>query len=279
MSKEQVEKARSRGSGTGRPRSAVRHGGKRVGAGGKVASSKVRELAEKTGISHRDAARVVSGKMTVAAVLKEMMQREKLRPLIDRGELEESLAGQVVRGMITLDKGLLMTRLHKTSDWRGTQSLFDDLLGAGETAMFFMFGREPFEANVKENLKYDVVLMTGDDQIEKVVKHDIIMVCKKEELDELLSARTVDGELAKQQLGPSTSFVDRFRSRKETLFDLHEKQRAVRVTFRDGTILEGRMGWFGKWEVQLVVSEGCAPVVFLHAFHAFVGLDNEGKSE
>ena len=279
MSNDQPRNASQRSKRARDAGTSGRRGRKPANSRDKAVSSKARELAERTGISHQDAIRVVAGKATVAAVLKEMMQREKLRPLIARGELEESLAGQVARGLISLDKGRLMTRLHKCPDWRGTQSIFNDLLESGDAVMFFLFGREPFEGKVKENLKYDVVLMAENDQTEKVVKHSIVMLCNKEEFDEVLSVRKADDALAKQQLGPSTSFVNRYRGKKETLFDLHERQTSVRVTFRDGTMLEGRIGWFGKWEVQFVISDHCAPVVFPHAFHGLVGLDNEGKAE
>ncbi len=257
-------------AGRGKPEKGRQQKGRRKKAGPPPAlAKKAAEIAERTGLSQKDALRVASGKVTVQKVLKEMLVREKLKVLIGRGELNPMYVPAIVAGQMPLERAKFLTRLLDDESWRSTQSIFEDLVESGKARVFFLFGREPFAAKVPKISKYDVWFQREDgDEVEQTEKHNVILSCETEELDELLAARSVDESVAAKALGPSVSYKDRFRSDKEVFYKHSLSQEPIRVTFRDGMVVTGRVGWFGRWEFQLKLSETCQPVVFRHAMYS-----------
>ncbi len=237
---------------------------------------KVKALQTRTGLPFREALSVVRGKATVQQVLLRLMKEEKLKKLVAKGELDPMFVPAVLGGTMALDRAKYVTRLLRDEAWRSTGSILEDLKESGDRAVFFLFGRQPFEAAVSKMTKYDVWLQReGEEEPEETQKHNIIYVCRPEEKQEFLSLMDRDEEVVKLGLGASTSYQDRFRSTKEALYELHRKGTKARVTFRDGSVLVGRIGWFGKWEFQLEMAETCRPVVFRHAMYALEAVEEE----
>ena len=230
---------------------------------------KARDLQSRTGIPFWDAVSVVQGKATVQQVLVQLLKKEKLLKLVDKGELDPMFVPAVLSGTMSLDKAKYVTALLRDEAWRSTKSVLDELHASGDRAVFFLFGREPVTATIPQITKYDVWLQPeGGDEAEQTQKHNLIYLCRPEEKDELLSSTGLAEDVAKLGLGPSVNYKDRFRSTKETLYEHHRNRTRTRVTFRDGKVLEGYVGWFGKWEFELEVSPTCRPVIFRHALYA-----------
>ncbi len=247
-------------------RQGKRHGRPRIHP--KLAQ-KARELSERTGLGTKDALRVARGQVTVQQVLKEMLVREKLKAEVERGDLDPMYIPSIISGQMPLERAKRLTNLLRDDAWRSTASILDDMPESGEERVFFLFGRNPLVARVPKITKYDVWLQQGDDRDpEQTEKHNIILSCRVEELDNVISAQSTDMKVAELDLGPSSSYKDRFRSDKEILYDHHLSGAPIRVTFRNGMVLEGQVGWFGRWEFELIVSKRCRPVLFRHAMYA-----------
>ena len=266
----------------GRQRAAGRkgpHGGRRQGKGGRrkpgvppKLAKKAEEIAKRTGLGRREALRVASGKATVQQVLKEMLVREKLKAEVSKGELDPMYVPAIVGRQMTLDRAKFLTRLLKDEAWRSTASILEELVESGRKQAFVLFDRKPFVAKVARISKYDVWFQKDEGgEPEQTEKHNIIVSCAVEELDELEASTQFDEDVRAKHLGASVSYKDRFRSDKEVLYRYHLSGEPVRVTFRDGRILTGRVGWFGRWEFELKVSDTCRPVVFRHAMYALGG--------
>ncbi len=235
---------------------------------------KVKALQARTGLPFREAAWVVQGKATVQQVLLRLMKEEKLKKLVDKGELDPMFVPAVLGGTMSLDRAKYVTQLLRDEAWRSTRSVLEELHESGDTAVFFLFGREPFEATVPKLSKYDVWLQrAGEEEPEETQKHNILYVCRVEEKQEFLSLVDRNEEVAKLGLGASTNYQDRFRSTKETLYEHHRRGIRTRVTFRDGSVLVGKIGWFGKWEFELEMTETCRPVIFRHAMYALEAVE------
>ena len=254
-------------------------GGRRQGKGARRKASvppklakKAEEIAQRTGLGRRDAMRVASGKVTVQQVLKEMLVREKLKAEVAKGELDSMYVPAIVGRQMTLDRAKFLTRLLKDEAWRSTASILDELAESGRERAFVLFGRDPFVAKIARISKYDVWFQIGEGgEPEQIEKHNIIVSCAVEELDELEGATQFDDAVRSKHLGASVSYKDRFRSDKEVLYRYHLSGEPIRVTFRDGRVLTGQVGWFGRWEFELKVSDTCKPVVFRHAMYALEG--------
>lgn len=160
-----------------------------------------------------------------------------------------------------------------------------DLRTSGGEGCFYLFGEAPFSARVTAVEKYDVVLHgEGGTEERRVQKHEIRWVStelSKEEVEKLVSTDPVVGA---QDIGPSKSYRDRFRSSKKVLFRHHRDHTPTRVVLRDGTVLTGFVGWFGKWEFELQLIDpkkknlakakpAGSVVVFRHSMHSLEALE------
>lgn len=230
---------------------------------------KAKEIASRTGVSMRDAIRVASGKITVQQVLKEMMFEEKVNGLMRKHGLERAMAINIARGMVDLETALLLKEMKRCSDWVPERSVLLQLNETGEPGFFYLFGQEPFSARVTKVEKYDVWFQRTDEEPEKVEKHCVLMACRPQEQEELQKLMAKEENVSSLGLGPSTSYKDRYRSRKRILYRHHRDRIPTRVVLRDGTLIDGRLGWFGKWEFQFHMTETCSPVVFRHAMYSF----------
>jgi sRNA-binding regulator protein Hfq len=236
---------------------------------------KADEIVDRTGIDKRDAIRVALGKTTVQDVLKRMMVEEKAAKLVRRHGLPRSVAFNVVRGQVSLDQAVLLKELKESESWQPERSILIERHESKEPAVFYAFGREPFVADVTKLTKYDCWLARPDEEPEELQKHELILACDPAVQPELEERKTTDERVAAMELGPSERYTDRFRSSKRVLFRHHKEKTPIRVVFRNGMVIEGHVGWFGKWEFSLAVSPTCEVVVFRHAMHSLEPIAGE----
>jgi sRNA-binding regulator protein Hfq len=236
---------------------------------------KASEIADRSGLNQKDAIRVALGKATVQQVLKEMMFREKVEALIRRHGLERSTACNVIRGSLDLDTAVLLQGIKESRAWNPERSVLTELKRQGGQGVFFVYGRSPIRASVTGVEKYDCWLAEPDRQPAQTEKHAILMACRPEEQARVEELRSTDKGVAGENLGPSVNYKDRFRSRKRVLFKHHRDKVRTRVTLRDGSVLEGEVEWFGKWEFGLRVDRDTVPVIFRHAMHRFEAVDSD----
>ena len=235
------------------------------------------EIAERSGLAEKDAVRVAMGNATVRQVLEEMMFREEVERLMKAHGLQRGAAREVARGTADLESLLLLRELRECEAWRRNESVLDRFHRDGKDGIFHLFGRQPFRARVARIQKYDCWLAQAGREPEKMEKHNILMVCLPEERSELETLKGLDAETAGLNLGPSASYRDRFRSSKRVLFTHHRDRVLTRVVLRDGSVVTGTVGWFGRWEFSMHLSGTCGPVVFRHALHRLQAMESAGK--
>jgi sRNA-binding regulator protein Hfq len=242
---------------------------------------KAADISSRTGIDKKRAIGVALGRTTVQEVLKEMMVEEKAERYIRQHDLARGTAFAVARGIQTLENALLLKSLRQSESWQPDRSVLWDLKKSKSTGIFYIYGRKPLAARVTQITKYDCWLAPpdeADEKAEELQKHDILLVCPPEQHTELETHKSVDSAVAEKQLGPSVNYSTRARSSKRTLFRHHRDNILTRVVLRDGTVLEGKVDWFGKWEFRLLLSETCGVVVFRHAMYALEGRSTPTQS-
>ena len=75
----------------------------------------------------------------------------------------------------------------------------------------------------------------------------------------------IDQEVHRQGLQPVIPIAERYHIPDEELFSCQRKGQQLRLTMRGGEVLEGRVEWFGAYDVKLELSTGRSVVVFRHA--------------
>lgn len=216
-------------------------------------AAKAEEIASRSGLPMGLATQVARGRLSLNDALKKLMEREKVERLAQQHGLVIPLAQAVVWGKLTLEHALLAKGLRECPDWQPERSLLHRLKDTQGEATFYAFGEEPFVARVAKNEQFDVVLAVEGQEERRLTKHFLKLVSAEATAEDLAPLLGVDEAVAARALGPSTSYRDRFRSKKRILFKHYRDHLPTRVVLRDGTVLVGFMGWFGKWEFELAL--------------------------
>lgn len=240
--------------------------------------ARAREIAERSGLPMSLAREVAIGRLSLNEALHRLMRRDKADRLMRQHGLSRSAAFNVASGHQSLEVALLAKELQESEARQPDRSVLADLQASGELGTFYLFAQEPFRAKVLDVEIYDVVVQGPDEQERRLAKHDIELVAPERAPEDLAPLITEDAAVAQKALGPSTSYRDRFRSSKRTLFSHHRDRVPTRVVLRDGRVVTGFVGWFGKWEFELALVKpqkkiGTAKpvgsvVIFRHALHA-----------
>lgn len=261
----------------------VGHPGKKKAADGKgpvdPLAVKAAEIAKRSGLPLPLAQEVAAGTCTLNEALHRLMRGDKADRLARAHGLSKTVAMAVVDGKTTLDAALLAKGLEECEARQPDRSVLLDLRASGQPGCFFAFGEEPWSGRVTALEKYDVVLAPeGTLEERKLPKHALRFVATELVAPEVQQLMGSAPEVASLCLGPSTSYRDRFRSSKRVLYKHHRDRVPTRVVLRDGTVLTGLVGWFGKWEfeLQLIDPRKAKPakakpvgavVIFRHALH------------
>lgn len=216
-------------------------------------AAKAAEIARRSGLPMGLANQVARGRLSLNDALKKLMEREKVERLAKQHGFEVPLAQAVVWGKVTLEHALLAKGLRECPDWKPDRSVLHRLRDTSGEATFFAFGEEPFVARVADNERFDVVLAVEGQEERRLPKHLLKLIAETATAEELAPLIGMDETVAAREMGPSTSYRDRFRSKKRILFKHYRGHIPTRVVLRDGTVLVGFVGWFGKWEFELAL--------------------------
>lgn len=243
-------------------------------------ADKAAEIAKRSGLPLPLAQEVAAGTCTLNEALRRLMRGDKADRLVRAHGLSKTVAMAVVDGKTTLEAALLAKGLEECEARQPDRSVLLDLRASGQPGCFFAFGEEPWSARVTAIEKYEVVLAPeGTLEERKVPKHSLRFVAPELVAPEVQRLLGTAPEVASLGLGPSTSYRDRFRSSKRILYAHHRDRVPTRVVLRDGTVLTGFVGWFGKWEFELELIDPRkakpakakpvgAVVIFRHALQA-----------
>jgi hypothetical protein len=120
------------------------------------------ELSTRSGIPLQMAYSVVDGHTSLDAVLKGMLAREKTRRLAEQYGLPPSLAGQVARGQVPLDKVLCPHRRRTSAQWRARFSVFDSLAEQPGKIGLLRFGSDWTEGTVTRRRQIRISIPTAE---------------------------------------------------------------------------------------------------------------------
>jgi len=121
----------------------------------------------------------------------------------------------------------------------------------GENLVFITYeGR--IEGVIEEILKYQLKLKGRD---ELLAKHDIMFLYKPEAEEHINRIVETDEEVRDKKLEPLTKCRERTNIRPAVLLKCMAKKREIKLTFRNGQILTGRIHSFGIFSIRLSIGE------------------------
>jgi len=220
---------------------------------------KVAALAQRSGISAKDALRVVRGQVTLNQVLEEMFLRQRVRRMVDQG-IRIDLAGQVVRGRLPPDRARQCQELwdfqqagFKRQQWKEWPP--------GTAVGLFCHGREPFEVRLLDVERYALVV-EGPEGADRIPKDQVLGYCLAADLPTARSFFLPGDGL--EDLGPSRSLADRWRPTVTQALEWARLRGPVRFRLRNGQTVRGLVRRAALFGIELEV-QGVRLVLMTHA--------------
>jgi len=130
--------------------------------------------------------------------------------------------------------------------------------------VFRCYGGEDLEGIILKD-GGDRFTLLVDERRTVVWKTDLQYAFKAESREGVEQAVRTDEGVQRQSLQPIIPTAERYHIPDEELFSCQRKGHQLKLTMRGGEVLEGRVEWFGAYDVKLELSTGKSVVVFRHA--------------
>ncbi len=148
------------------------------------------------------------------------------------------------------------------------KSVFDEATSHREIFNFYCHSNESFNANVKENMKYDVLLKIEGSGEEKLVKkHDIKFLHSEQVTDSVSSQLKIDPLVKKMRLEPTENLALRNHVKNKSLYVLMNEREVLFFTLMEGEQLRGIIQDFSRYEITLLLKGGVPVTVFRHSIY------------
>lgn len=232
---------------------------------------KAKELESQSGIPFKWAVKVAQGESTLVDVLEFLRLREEVDAALARGTLSSKYSGEVLKGNLSLDDGMLLTRLavrKREPDYMKTH--LEECAESGEPVVLSLVGGRMLTGILSKHNRFEVVLTSREGEEETFHKHDIKFFFDARKKKHVLKAVRAGGQEQAVEPGHLETFANRRKVKARFLLAAKELGRTVAWETLEGDILRGRLIWHGRYEVRLETSRG--PVVVLMR-HAVRGMD------
>jgi hypothetical protein len=225
--------------------------------------SRAQQMVTRSGVAFAQAIQVLRGELTLNAVLNEMWLREKRDRLVKEG-LDSSLAGQVVRGHLELDRA---RRIQSLWQMQGGSFHSDALKAkAGGHLLAGFFGSESRTGEVLQISRYDLTIRFRDDPEPTVLKkHELKFHSSAEHAEQVRAALGTDPAVAALAMGASANLEDRFRPTEELALSWATRKQTIRFTFRDGETIVGVPMRVALYEIEILCGSDARVCVLTHA--------------
>lgn len=227
---------------------------------------KAKELEEQSGIPFKWAVKVAQGERTLVDVLDSLRLREEVDAALTRGELSAKYSGEVLKGNLPLEDGMLLSRLavrKREPDYMTTH--LEGYADTGEAVVLALVGGRMLAGNLTSHNRFEVVLTSRDGQEESIHKHDIKLFFDARKKKHVLKALRRGPQAEVVEPGHLEVFANRRKVKARYLLAAKEAERTVAWETLEGDILRGRLVWHGRYEVRLETSRGPVVVLMRHA--------------
>ena len=227
-----------------------------------------RQLALDKGIPQVHALRVVRGEVSLNVVLKNLMRKERATRLVEHDGLEPGLAGQVASGHLTRDRALELQKIRTFRKHR----IDRDALKLAELDQVMVsvgcFDGTWATGKILEARTYEFDLLPldgGDKQL--VQKHDVKLVCPAEHVDALRAAESFMDTIREDGLGGTADRAERVRPKDARMLELIEAQELISCVLRDGSVYQGIIQSFGRWDMAVSIEGVGMATILFHSLH------------
>ena len=111
-----------------------------------------------------------------------------------------------------------------------------------------------------------------------IPKIELQFSCRARSLGEVHQAIKIDERIKSLANPPLVKSTGRYEIPDEVLQKCLEEENKLRLTMRGGEVLEGRIEWFGAYDIKLDLATGRSVVVFRHAVYSHSVITSSGAT-
>ena len=142
-----------------------------------------------------------------------------------------------------------------------------------EIPLYFSLYHEDFVATIAKINKYDLHLhiLSGPSdppnpaELEVVQKLEIKYCCKASLREQMYEAMSIDSSIQSQSLHPMKTIKKRYRVPGGLLKNVRNNKADITATMRGGEVFKGRVEWYTRYEIKLILENGAKAMIMKHA--------------
>lgn len=212
------------------------------------------------GMPYQMAMAVAHGRMELNEALERMARKDRVNALMERHDLSRALATQVALGHADLDQVLARRRLEVHRDQNRDRSC----LVPGAAVALQLFDGRVAKGRVGAVEPYQLTLEQDDGTAETLHKLQVVYGYAPGDWKAVKKGVRVDKKAARAE-GPAVRPQDRFSCSDKRLFGYLDRGADLSITLLDGSVLRGRVSWFGRYEFGVRLRTDADVTVFRHA--------------
>ena len=228
---------------------------------------KARALADESHIPLREAARVISGELTLKEVLIRLKKLEELHAMKRNGKLLVRFVQPVFNEVLSLDDALFQTQLVRIKngpDYRNC--FFDEFQANHQPVTLAVMSGKMTSGTITENGKYDVTLVDRNGEPSLVPKHDIKFYFPSGAKKSVMKKMQFGDASGKLETGALEDMNARIDVKAKVLLAHQIREGACTWETVEGDLLRGYIRWFGRYEVKLETTRKDTIILLRHAF-------------
>jgi hypothetical protein len=227
-----------------------------------------RKLAVDKGIPQVHALRIIRGEVSLNAILKNLMRKERATRLVERDGLEPGLAGQVASGHLSRQRALELQQIrtfrkHRIDrDALKLAEISQSMIGVGCFDGSWAAG-QILEARTYE---FDLAPLAGG-ETQLIQKHDVKLVCLAADVERLREVEVYHDAIREAGLGGTADRSERIRPTDGRMLQLIDTKEVVECVLRDGSSFRGSLCSFGRWDMAIEVEGVGGVTILFHSLH------------
>ncbi len=226
-----------------------------------------RVLADESHIPLREAAKVVSGELTLKEVLVRLKRLEELHAMKRDGKLLARFVKPVFNAILSLEDALFQTQLTRIKNGPDYRNCFlTEFQENQQPVTIALLSGKMVSGTVGDNGKYDVTLVDKNEEHSVIPKHDIKFYFPSQEKKSVLKKVQFGDAKGKLEPGALEDMNSRIDVKARVLLEHQTREGACTWETVEGDLIRGYIRWFGRWEVKLETTRNDTIILLRHAF-------------
>jgi len=232
---------------------------------------RIRKRAEdlhESGMPFQMAMAVAHGRMELNEALERMSRNDRIEKLMRKHKLSRALATQIAMGQADLERVLYRRRMEEHRLANRQRSILEASLKDRRRLVLGLHGQKEVAGEVQAIDTYTLTFLPqGAGEPMSIHKLQVKYAYRPSQEKRVQRVRSVNAELAGKPVEPLERPQDRYPCSDKRLFRYVDRRITVNATLLEGEQFSGEIGWFSRYEFQMIHKGEPVVTIFRHALH------------